>query len=193
MDEMVLGELLGDDLLGLESSGNQADVMGSPFYGIAGEDDYDAILGAALKAKSPQAAAALRQAIRNRKLKQSALVYPREPSDSNLQPLGFFQAAVPANTQVQVTTQPQTLFKPMRLLVPATIAPFFVVDDIKVGNVSQLPSSQPIPGEAFVQGGFGIGLNLKTVNPAIDLTLIVTNIGGAAADFRAAFFGVSVQ
>lgn len=201
-------DLLGA-ILGLESSGNEASA-GWPLADIAGEDlsgdemvlgdgDLGAmtdemVLGAALAAQTPGARASLVRAIRNRKLKQSALVTPRGSAEANLQPLGFELLNVAAAASgVNVTTQPQTLFKPMRLLVPATIAPFFTLTDIKVGNVSQLPSASPIPCESFVQGGFGVGLSLKTVNPAINLTLVVNNISGAAADFRATFFGQSVQ
>jgi hypothetical protein len=93
----------------------------------------------------------------------------------------------------EVTTQPQTLFKPMRFCVPTTIAPFFVLQDVKVGNVSQFPSSNAIPCEVFVPGMFGGGLSLRTVNPAIFLQITVTNIDAAAHDFRAAFFGISIQ
>lgn len=202
-------DLLGA-ILGLDTPGNSSSASGWPLADIAGDDDSsgdemvlgdsdlgvmtdEMVLGAALAAKSPTARKQLVNAIRQRKLRQSALVTPRSAVEANLQPLGFEFLGVLAAQQVAVNTQPQTLFKPYRLVIPATIAPSFVLNDIKVGNVSQLPSSAPIPCESFVQGGFGVGLSLKTVNPAINLTLIVTNIGGAAADFRATFFGESVQ
>ncbi|MGH3054967.1 MAG: hypothetical protein ACRDL7_08330 [Gaiellaceae bacterium] len=195
----MASDLLGA-LLGLTTTGNDAsagwplaDIAGSLDEMVLGGDDDAMVLGAALAAASPQAKQALTNAIRQRKLNQSSLVTPRAAAESNLQPLGFESLNVANGAQVQVNSQPQTLFKPQRLVVPATIAPSFVLNDIKVGNVSQLPSASPIPCESFVQGGFGVGLSRKTVNPAINLTLIVTNISGAAADFRATFFGVSVQ
>jgi hypothetical protein len=206
-DSDLLGAILG---LGMESTGNEASASGWPLADIAGDDDSsgdemvlgdndlgamsdEMVLGAALAAKSPAARKMLINAMRQRKLKQAALVTPRAAVEANLQPLGFEFLGVLAAQQVTVNTQPQTLFKPMRLVIPATIAPTFTLSDIKVGNVSQLPSSAPIPCESFVQGGFGVGLSLKTVNPAINLSLVVTNIGGATADFRATFFGQSIQ
>lgn len=178
-------------LLGLQSSGNQAlPSMGWPMATIGD----DLVMGSALQAGSPQAAAALATAIQQRKIDNATLVADRPVGESNLQPLGFVSSGtIAAGASQTVTTQPQTLFKPMRFVVPTTIAPFFTLDDVKVGNVSQFPSSNPIPCEAFVPGMFGGGLSLRTVNPAINLQVTVTNIDVVAQTFRGAFFGISVQ
>lgn len=195
----MLGALLGLDF---SSPGNQASTTGWPLADIGdldqmvmGDGDLgdEMILGAALTAKSPEAKQALIRAIRNRKMKDASLVTPRSAAESNLQPLGFEFLAIAAGADALVTTQPQTLFKPTRLMVPTTIAPAFVLKDVKVGNVSQLPSANPIPCESFVPGAFGAGLALRTVNPAINLSLLVNNISGDVQDFRATFFGISVQ
>lgn len=190
MNEALIGMLLNG---GMQSSGNQAiPSMGWPMATISG--DLDAmVLGSALQPANPQAAAALAQAIQQKKLDTATLVAERPVGEANLQPLGFESLNVLAGATVRVQTQPQTLFKPMRLAVPTTIASFFVLEDVKVGNVSQFPSANPIPCEVFVPGMFGGGLNLRTVNPALNLELQVRNIDGAAHDFRAAFFGISVQ
>jgi len=202
LDDALLGALLGTVP---QSSGNSA--AGWPLADIAGDDDFsgdemvlgdgdlgdEMVLGAALAAASPSAKRQLVNAIRSRKLRNASLVTPRQSAEANLQPLGLESLAVAPAAQVLVSTQPQTLYKPMRLMVPQTFAANFVLNDIKVGNVSQLPSAIPIPCEAFSQSSFGAGISLKTVNPAINLSVLVTNISAAAADFRGAFFGESVQ
>lgn len=178
----------------IQSSGNQPIPSGGIGWPMATIGDMDSlVMGSALQPSSPQAAAAMQSAIQQKKLQNATLVSERAPGESNLQPLGFVSLDVAAGAQVRVTTQPQTLFKPMRFVVGATIASFFTLDDVKVGNVSQFPSSNPIPCEAFVPGMFGGGLSLRTVNPAINLEVQVTNIDAANHDFRAAFFGISVQ
>jgi len=189
MNDELVGMLLGQMI---QSSGNQAIPSGVVGWPQATIGD-DLVMGSALQPSSPQAAAAMANAIQQKKLQNATLVSERSPGESNLQPLGFVSLNVAAGNQVRVTTQPQTLFKPMRFVVGATIASFFTLDDVKVGNVSQFPSSNPIPCEAFVPGMFGGGLSLRTVNPAINLEVQVTNIDAAAHDFRAAFFGISVQ
>jgi hypothetical protein len=173
MDE-ILGELLGDD------------------EAVLGGDDL-AVLGAALRASSPRAKSALSKAIMARKIGKSAMVVKREPRSSGVQPLGFFFLNIAAGAQVIVTTQPQVLYKPERLVVPTTIAPFFTIDDILVGNKSQFPSANPLPAEMFIPNAEAVVLELETVNPAINLSLRVTNISGAQQNFRAGFVGRNVD
>lgn len=189
MNDQLVGYLLGNIL---SSPGNQAvPGVGWPMATIGDMDSL--VLGDALQPSSPQAAAAIQQAIQQKRLGNATLVSERPVGESNLQPLGFVSLNIAAGASASVTTNPQTLFKPVRFVVPTTIAAFFTLDDVKVGNVSQFPSSNPIPCEAFVPGMFGGGLSLRTVNPAINLQVTVTNIDAAAHDFRAAFFGISIQ
>ena len=177
-----------EDLLGMEDElvmggtpGNEAMAVGNPFYDISGAP------------ASPAQAAAQAAAIQAKKIEASRVLSQRPVRSSNLQPIGFVQENVAAGATVNVTTQPQTVFKPLRLVVAATIAPLFVLTDIRVGNVSQLPSATENPCESFIAGGFGIGLSLDTVSPAIDLSLQIRNISQNVATFRATFFGYSMQ
>ena len=172
----ILGELLeGEDLSGEDLSGESA----------------AAILGAQLQAKG-KGKALLNRAIAARKLAGAQIMAPRKPSSAGVQPIGFFQAAVAAGTQATITTQPQTWFKPMRLVIPGSIAPFFTVDNIIIGNKSQFPSPVPLPAETFIPEAQAVVLELDTVNPALNLTVVATNISGVAQNFRATFVGKEV-
>lgn len=84
-----------------------------------------------------------------------------------------------------ITQRPQQLFRPERVIVPASIntaagAPGFLINDIKVGNVSQLLTAGSVPAAMFEQTAFGVRLLMDTCNPAIDLVLSVTNAGATA-------------
>lgn len=172
----ILGELLeGEDLSGDDISG----------------DDAAAILGAALRGKG-KGKAMLQKAIMARKLGSAQVISPRKPTSSGVQPIGFESLGVAATTQVVVTTQPQTWFKPMRLVIPGSIAPFFTVNNIIIGNKSQFPSPVAIPGETFIPEAQAVVMDLDTVNPALNLTLVVTNISGVPQNFRATFVGKEV-
>lgn len=180
--DSLVGELLGDD-----------DVLGD----LLGDDDVvmGELLGSALRAGSPGAKAALRKAAAARKLANASVVTRKDPTSSGVEPLGFRSppgTPVAAGAQAQITTRPQVLYRPERLVVPASIAPFFTIDDIRVGNRSQFPSAEPLPAEMFTQQADAVTLRLDTVNPAIDLILVVTNISNAAQDFRAGFIGRAV-
>lgn len=179
----ILGELLGEDVSGDDTSG----------------EDAAAILGAALQAKSRAGKNAMRKAITARTLASAQVLAPRKPSSSGVQAIGFVSGApgpaatVAAGAQVLITTQPQTWFKPMRLVIPGSLAPFFTVDNIIVGNKSQFPSPISLPGETFIPEAEAVVLDLATVDPAINLTLAVTNISGVPLIFRATFVGKQVQ
>ena len=172
----ILGELLeGEDLSGEDLSGEEA----------------TAILGAALRGKG-KGKALLNRAIAARKLAGAQIMAPRKPSSAGVQPIGFFQAGVAAGTQAIITTQPQTWFKPMRLVVPGSIAPFFTIDNLIIGNKSQFPSPVPLPAETFIPEAQAVVMELDTVNPALNLTVVATNISGVAQNFRATFVGKEV-
>lgn len=181
----ILGQMMeiaGDDDTGLD------DILGDLLEG----EDASAILGAALAAKGSAGKKMLAKAIAARKLGSSQVLAPRAPSSSGVQAIGFFQAGIAANTQATITTQPQTWFKPMRLVIGESIAPFFTVDNIIVGNKSQFPSPVPLPAEGFIPPAEAVVMDLATVNPALNLTLQVTNISGVPQNFRAMFVGKEV-
>ena len=195
-----LDEILGEDLSGEDAVAILGELLGEDTAGedLAGEDAA-AILGAALQAKSRAGKSALNRAITARKLGSAQILAPRKPGSSGVQAIGFVSgapgpaAAVAAGAQVLITTQPQTWFKPMRLVIPGSIAPFFTVDNIIVGNKSQFPSPIALPGETFIPEAEAVVLDLATVDPAINLTLAVTNISGVPLIFRATFVGKQVQ
>ena len=194
-----MNEILGmSEILGLDdmSGEDAAAILGELLEGedLSGEDlsgEAAAILGAQLQAKG-KGKALLNRAIAARKLAGAQIMAPRKPSSAGVQPIGFFQAAVAAGTQATITTQPQTWFKPMRLVIPGSIAPFFTVDNIIIGNKSQFPSPVPLPAETFIPEAQAVVLELDTVNPALNLTVVATNISGVAQNFRATFVGKEV-
>ena len=100
---------------------------------------------------------------------------------------------VAGGASATIQTQPQCLYRPERFIIAASLAPSFVVTDVKVGNVSQLPNTGDIPGELFAQNGVDCTIELDTVNPAINLLVVVTNITGGSLTFRGAFIGTNVQ
>lgn len=194
-----MNEILGmSEILGLDdmSGEDAAAILGELLEGedLSGEDlsgEAIAVLGAQLTGKG-KGKALLNRAIAARKLAGAQIMAPRKPSSAGVQPIGFFQAAVAAGTQATITTQPQTWFKPMRLVIPGSIAPFFTVDNIIIGNKSQFPSPVPLPAETFIPEAQAVVLELDTVNPALNLTVVATNISGVAQNFRATFVGKEV-
>jgi hypothetical protein len=69
-------------------------------------------------------------------------------------------------------------------------APFFIINDIKVGKDSQLAASGNLPAEAFSNLSVGVRMELDTAEPGIVITLTVTNADTTGPhDFRAVLYG----
>jgi len=112
------------------------------------------------------------------------------PNQARVLYLGFDSGSdVAAGSTVNVNTNTQDVFKPRKIIIPATIAPLFVINDIKVGNISQFSSSSAVPAEAFVAGSVAADVNFDTAQVSQQITFNVSNVSGAAARFRAAICG----
>lgn len=112
------------------------------------------------------------------------------PNQWRTMPVGIEALAVAAGASTSATQNPQVIFRPQRLVVAATNAPSFTVDDIKVGNKSQLVANGSIPADAFIPNASdGIELLMDTCQVSQDLIVEVTNQSAGALDFRAAFIG----
>jgi hypothetical protein len=196
-DSAILGALMqiaGDDSSGDDSSGID-ELLGELLGDDSSGDDVvlGEMLGAALQAKSSGAKGLIKRAVAARKLASSQVLTTKGPVSSGVQPIGFNQSGIAASTQATITTQPQTWFKPMRLIVGESIAPYFTIDNIICGNKSQLPAATSLPAEAFIPQAQAVVLDLDTVNPALNLTLLCTNISGVTQNFRAMFVGKEVS
>lgn len=136
-------------------------------------------------------AAAMQQAAAMKVAQAGSVLRTQEPNRSRRIVLPMSSTgAVAAGASSTITARPQTMaFKPQRVVVPATIAPNFTIEDIKVGNVSQLAQSGSLPAEAFVQTLFDGEMDMDTCQTSQDFVIQLTNISGAATTFRAAVYG----
>lgn len=145
-----------------------------------GGGGYNPSFQAALAAKRAQAGAILRG---------------MNPTKARKQVLGMVSnGTIAAAGTATITSRPQTFaFKPERIVIPATVGPDFTIQDIKVGNVSQLVQSGDLPAEGFSQTSFGVEMDMDTVQTSQDFILQVTNISGGARTFRALIIGRSAN
>lgn len=135
--------------------------------------------------------AALQQAAAFKQANSGVVLRDQQPTKARRLVLPMTSTGVvTAGTSSTITARPQTIaFKPQRLVIPATIAPDFTIEDIKVGNKSQLAQSGSLPAEAFTQTSFDIEMDMDTVQTSQDFVLQLTNISGADRTFRAAVYG----
>lgn len=123
-----------------------------------------------------------------------SMLRTRAPSKGREYFMGFDSVAtVAAGATAIITTRPQVIFRPDRLVIPASIAPSFLINDFKVGKNSQMVAATAVPAEAFTQGAFGVRLKSDTAQVSQDVILNVTNISAGALRFLATLIGPAVE
>lgn len=129
-----------------------------------------------------------------RAVEQGSLLKKTRPTKSREFPVGFDSVTpIAAGASATLTQRPQIIFRPERIVVPAAVAAFFQINDVKVGKNSQLVSAGAIPAATFAETAFGVRLKMDTVQISQDLILLVTNIDIAARRFLASMIGESVE
>lgn len=126
--------------------------------------------------------------------KNALVIKDTPPTHSRRFPLGFVSnGTIPANDSASITSRPQVLFKGQRLVVPSDVAGDFTIDDVKVGKDSQFVAEGPIPARVLQENATDVAFELDTAQISQDITISVTNIGGAPRVFRAALIGQAAE
>lgn len=125
---------------------------------------------------------------------QAAGVSIAEPTKGRILSLGFDSVAtIAAAAQSTVNSQPQVVFRPDRVIVPNSIAPSFLINDLKIGKNSMFISATAVPAQAFSHDAAGVGLKMDTAQVSQIISITVTNISAGALRFIAALTGPSVE
>ena len=98
-----------------------------------------------------------------KRVKGMALLKKAKPSKPRQYPLGFDSVTtVAAAATTQITSRPQVLFRPERLVLSSAAAPAFLINDLIVGKDSQFAAAGTLPGDAFGPTAFGVRLRCDT-------------------------------
>lgn len=116
-------------------------------------------------------------------------VVPSAPGPVGLSLIPFNLATVPGLTiSAPIVVTPQSIFKPYKLVVDPTIAPFFTITVFQNGTVPFFDAPGEVPAAIFTSDGLP---NLKkiTSNPGIAITLQVRNRDAVAHPFLSVVYG----
>lgn len=150
--------------------------------------------GRAMVARPRRLPRAMAQAVAQRRVRSMAVLKTADPDKPRQYPLGFDSVTmVAAGATSQITSRPQVLFRPERLVLSQAAAPAFLVNDLIVGKNSQFAAAGTLPGDAFGPTAFGVRLRCDTAQISNDVVLDVTNISAGALRFNAAIFGDVVE
>lgn len=179
-DEILgLDEILGDDLFGAELLGLDA-FAGDEFFG-----------GRRPPAKSSMSRG---QKIALARAAGGSAVGKRQGQGSYEQVLPFPATTVLSLAQTDIELRPQRLFRVERLTVGSSIARYFVITNISVGQDPQFVATGQVPAEVFSEVGVGVRLKGATANLGNTVVVSVLNIDTTAPSqvFRAAIIGTCV-
>lgn len=95
----------------------------------------------------------------------------------------------------EIVVVPQASFRAERLVVPFSIAPLFVIEDIRIGNASQFGSGGGISAAMFSAGVFDSDLRLDAATVGTEIRFRVRYVGKdpRGARFTAALMGRSLD
>lgn len=94
---------------------------------------------------------------------------------------------IPSGETREILIEVKKGFHPRVLLVPGTISSSFLIEDIKIGDSSQLMA--PLLAEIFTPASNNIELMFDEASPGEVITVIVLNMSGAPLRFGGALFG----
>lgn len=151
---------------------------------ILGGEDYDTLLGAAAARRALPAAAASRGVVTRQ----------AEPTRGRELILGFDSAVVvPAAGTVAVNSNPQQVFRPERIVIPATLAPNFLLNSLTIGTAIQWLNATGVHAETFSSASQDVRLKMDTAQINSVVSFNVTNLSGVAIRFHAALLGPAVM
>lgn len=134
---------------------------------------------------------------------RAALVPAAPPHLANREPLPMSTGTAPVGIGLtaQITSRPQRVgFRPERLFVSSFSldglgATAWTINDITIGNVSQLAQAGNLPGDMFSNVAIDSFVTFKTAQTAMDVVLITTYNGTTEGGipFTGAVIGLSAQ
>ena len=181
--------LVGADLVGLDSVVGATPASLQQRFALLQRQNL-ALRAAAAKAIQKGNAA---QAIANqRRIGERGRLVDREPKKLRKYLFGLLATAdTPAGSTGSVTTRPQVPIKITKLVLRG--APFWNINDVKIGKDSQLAGGDPIAGEIFDGTVDANEILADTASNGQDIIFQFQNITGAPRRFHMSIIGYCVE
>lgn len=147
------------------------------------------------------AAAAARRRQRNQ-ARRAAAANPRQalstprgivPATDRQVPLGLGIANVAASGTAILSAVVQRPMQPRRLVLSSSGLASFIVNDIKIGSMSQLAGVDQLPAELFSDVAVGTGVLFTPAGSGITVSVVVTNTSNGALAISGAMLGASSE
>lgn len=100
--------------------------------------------------------------------------------------------SVLAGATATVFARPQRPFQTQRFVWSSAVAPFFLVNQLTIGQENMFVQAGVVPAEVFSQTGVGVSLKGYIAYPGIDVTLQVENTDTVAHPILASIIGAAL-
>jgi hypothetical protein len=176
-DDDYQGELIGEE---------DDDFLESLATAGGGEGWSDPELVGLVKRNVNGRKAALKQAILAR---NAGMVINRPINRRRRYPSGFTAVTLLTLASGQSPSAPQNMFRIERFVAPSEVSSDATIDDIKVGNQSQLVQSLPLPATMFSEVAIDTNVWFDTSQIGNQVSVSLTNISLATQTFRFGMIG----
>jgi hypothetical protein len=176
-DDDYQGELIGEE---------DDDFLEALATAGGGEGWSDPELVGLAKKRRSGAAAALKQQILAR---NAGMVINRPINRRRRYPSGFTAVTLLTLASGQSPSAPQNMFRIERFVAPSEVSSDATIDDIKVGNQSQLVQSLPLPATMFSEVAIDTNVWFDTSQIGNQVSVSLTNISLATQTFRFGMIG----
>jgi hypothetical protein len=99
---------------------------------------------------------------------------------------------VAAGATTRFVGRPQSLFQPDRLIVASSIAPFFDIVSLEIGNVPQSLSAGNVAADIYSEVATDMLFNFKQAYPGLDVIITARNKSSITQTFQAQLAGFAV-
>jgi hypothetical protein len=105
--------------------------------------------------------------------------------------IGMGPTMIAEKSTMVFSMQPRTDFTGTRLVVPASIANHYMINDIRADGKSVFELPHAIPAAAFSEQAVGVNLDMPEVAAGKMILISVSNVTDSAQPFSAALIGLT--
>jgi hypothetical protein len=187
-DEIMIGAF--DDLDSLLSGRFEQGYGAIGAYDIVGQQEAQAAAQSAREMEMAQLSARMQKL---REIDPNAVaVTQRQLTTRRRLLLGFTPAIdVQPGDAFELRAEIQEVFRTERVIIPSEITPFVIINDAKVGTVSQFANSAPVPAAMFSEVSTFVNVDWRTANVGNDVVILCVNIGTDPIDVYAGAIGTT--
>lgn len=185
-------EIVGDELFDDEDDDDVGGIGADELIGDDDDDDDDGddIVDDIISGDGMSEIIGARRRRRRRRVRRGRkAVIRRKPSRERRYPLGFTPTDIATTVTTTIAANPQSLYRPERLIVPSDITSDIGIVDVKVGTQSQFVQNTEVPSAIFSEVAIDAYVHFDSAEVGNQIYVQARNKSAATVNFTAAIIG----